>query len=67
MKTILAAATVAAALAAGAAAASPAAPAVASPEAAAPVVIDSVFAELAGLGYDLGKFKPDYVGRFPYR
>jgi hypothetical protein len=27
----------------------------------------SVFADLQGLGYDLGKFRPDYTGRFPYR
>lgn len=27
----------------------------------------SVFADLAALGYDLGKFRPDYAGRFPYR
>ena len=58
MKTILAA-TVAAVLAAGSAAASTP-PAVASPA-------GSVFAELADLGYDLGKFRPDYAGRFPYR
>lgn len=27
----------------------------------------SVFADLAALGYDLDKFRPDYAGRFPYR
>jgi hypothetical protein len=27
----------------------------------------SVFADLQGLGFDLGKFRPDYTGRFPYR
>ncbi len=63
MKTILAA-TIAAVLAAGSAAASTTPPAVASPEAR---LAGSVFAELADLGYDLGKFRPDYAGRFPYR
>jgi hypothetical protein len=27
----------------------------------------STFADLAAMGYDLGKFRPDYDGRFPYR
>jgi len=70
MKTILAVATIAAVLAAGAAAASPAPPAppaAAFPIAGAPPAAGSVFAELADLGYDLGKFRPDYAGRFPYR
>ena len=29
--------------------------------------VGSLFADLAALGYDLGKFRPDYEGRFPYR
>lgn len=29
--------------------------------------IGSVFADLAAFGYDLGRFRPDYTGRFPYR
>jgi hypothetical protein len=33
----------------------------------APPAAGSVFTELADLGYDLGKFRPDYAGRFPYR
>ena len=32
-----------------------------------PPAVGAVFADLAALGYDLGKFKPDYTGRFPYR
>ena len=66
MKTILAVtiAAVAAVLAAGSAAASTTPPAVASHEA---LPAGSVFAELADLGYDLSKFRPDYAGRFPYR
>ena len=27
----------------------------------------TVFSELEGLGFDLGRFHPDYAGRFPYR
>jgi hypothetical protein len=58
MKTILAAAVVAVTLAGGSASA-------ATVEA--PPSGGSVFADLAAFGYDLGKFRPDYDGRFPYR
>jgi hypothetical protein len=27
----------------------------------------SVFGDLAALGYDLGRFRPDHAGRYPYR
>ena len=66
MKTILAAATVAVIFVASGAAASPAPSSVDAPEAIAPAVA-GIFAELTDLGYDLGKFKPNYAGRFPYR
>lgn len=59
MKSVLAAACLAAiALAA---------PAGATPEADGSVVTNPVFTELQALGFDLGKFRPDYAGRFPYR
>ena len=61
MKSILGAAACFVVLAAGPAA----------PEAATPPVAGSagstVFAELEGLGFDLGKFHPDHAGRYPYR
>jgi hypothetical protein len=63
MKTILAAAAFAT-FAAGSADAATTPSAGPAPAIAAPVA-GSVFAELEGLGYDLGKFKPDYAGRFP--
>ncbi len=66
MKTILAATTVVVILVASGAVASPAPPSVDAPEAFAPAA-GSIFAELTDLGYDLGKFRPDYAGRFPYR
>ncbi len=66
MKTMLAAAGIAATLAAGAAAASTTPSARAAP-ADTPPAVGSVFADLAAFGYDLGKFRPDYAGRFPYR
>ncbi len=65
MKTILAAATVVVIFVASGAAASPAPSSVDAPEAIAPAA--GIFAELTDLGYDLGKFKPNYAGRFPYR
>jgi len=44
-----------------------AAPAGAWPDAGSAPPASSVFADLQGLGFDLGKFRPDYTGRFPYR
>jgi hypothetical protein len=66
MKTILAAAAVAATFAAGSAAAATAPSALPAPMETPPAP-GSVFADLAAFGYDLGKFRPDYGGRFPYR
>jgi hypothetical protein len=57
---MLATMAIAAAFAAGSAAAST------TPLATSPAP-GSVFADLAAFGYDLGKFRPDYAGRFPYR
>ena len=65
MKTIFAAAAVAA-LTAGSAAAATAPSALPDPTET-PAAAGSVFADLAAFGYDLGKFRPDYGGRFPYR
>jgi hypothetical protein len=65
MKTILTAAVVAA-FAAGSADAATTPPAVAAPLATPPAA-SSVFVDLAVLGYDPGRFRPDYTGRFPYR
>ena len=60
MKALLAAACLATCLAAGLARAAPAA--------AGPMTGEgTVFDELSALGFDLGKFRPDYTGRFPYR
>lgn len=59
MKSVLAAACLAAITLA--------APAGATPEGAGPAPTNPVFTELQALGFDLGKFRPDYVGRFPYR
>ena len=66
MKTILAAAAVAASVTAGPAAAATTPSALPTPMETVPAV-GSVFADLAAFGYDLGKFRPDYGGRFPYR
>jgi hypothetical protein len=66
MKTILAVAAVATAFAAGSAAAATTPSALPAPVETPPAV-GSVFADLAAFGYDLGKFRPDYGGRFPYR
>jgi hypothetical protein len=63
MKTILAAAAYSAIMAGSAAATTTPS---AGPAPTAPAV-GSVFTDLAGFGYDLGKFRPDYAGRFPYR
>ncbi|MCB1498316.1 MAG: hypothetical protein KDK07_00765 [Bauldia sp.] len=60
MKAMFAAACVAAALLAS--------PAGAAPAPDRPVIDEgTVFDELSALGFDLGKFHPDYAGRFPYR
>lgn len=61
MKTILAAGTIAAV------AAIAATPPVISAPAETPPAAGSVFADLAALGYDLGKFRPGHQGRYPYR
>ena len=66
MKTIIRAAAIAAAFAADPAGATTTTSAIAPPMVAAPAA-GSVFADLAAFGYDLGKFRPDYSGRFPYR
>ena len=59
MKTVLAAACLAAiALAA---------PAGATPDPGTGAPANTVFTDLQALGFDLGKFRPDYAGRFPYR
>lgn len=59
MKSVLAAACLAAIALAG--------PAGATPEAAGVAPVNPVFTDLQALGFDLGKFRPDYAGRFPYR
>jgi hypothetical protein len=60
MKTILTAACLAAMFAAG--------PASATPTDSRPATGEgTVFDDLSALGFDLGKFRPDYAGRFPYR
>lgn len=64
MNGILAALAIAATIDAGTAAASTR---VVAPAAATPPPAGSVFADLSALGYDLGKFRPDYPGRLPYR
>jgi opacity protein-like surface antigen len=48
------------------AASAPAAPSTPEPGDSDPAAGGSVFADLIGLGYDLGKFHPDAPGR-PYR
>ena len=63
---MLAAVAFAAAFAANSAAASTTPLAIPAP-AETPQVAGSVFADLTAFGYDLGKFRPDYAGRFPYR
>jgi len=66
LKTMLAAAGIAAGLATASAAAATT-PSAGPAPADAPPAVGSVFADLEGFGYDLGKFRPDYSGRFPYR
>lgn len=66
MKSTLAALTITAS-AAGVAGASTIPPAASVPAEAPPAAAASVFADLAALGYDPGRFRPDYPGRFPYR
>ncbi|HET7717152.1 MAG TPA: hypothetical protein VFK86_16130 [Bauldia sp.] len=63
MRTMLVALAVMAALAGG----SQAAPSTALPEAPAQSARTSLFVDLSALGYDLGRFRPDYSGRYPYR
>ncbi len=47
-------------------AAGPSAPAATAPPSAVDTV-STVFVELETLGFDLGKFRPDFAGRYPYR
>ncbi len=64
MKSFLAAAAVLAALAGPTTGSAPAAtPAPHEP----PPAASSVFTDLSAFGYDLGRFRPTYTGRFPYR
>jgi hypothetical protein len=65
MKTILA--TVMAATLSASVSAATASTARESAPSVAPPAEGSVFDELAALGYDLEKFRPPYLGRFPYR
>jgi hypothetical protein len=67
MKSIVTALAIAASAAAGVTGASAIPPAVSVPAEAPPAAAGSVFADLAALGYDPDRFRPDHPGRFPYR